>query len=47
MSFLLSFIMAAFCCMATGVPIEYRFIAMAIVFAGGLAGLGSEIGGKK
>lgn len=47
MSFFLSTIIATLCCMATGVSIEYRFIAMAIVFAGGLAGLGSELGGKK
>ena len=47
MSLFISSIMAALCCMATGVPLEYRFIGMTIIFAGGLAGLGSEIGGKK
>ena len=36
-----------FFCMITKVSLEYRLIAMAIVLAGGLAGLGSEIGGKK
>lgn len=42
MSFLLSFVIGVFCCMATVVPIEHRFIGMAIVFAGGLAGMGGK-----
>lgn len=27
---------------ATGIPLEYRYLAMAILFAGGLAGLGHD-----
>lgn len=40
MTFVLSVLIAALFCMATGVPLEYRFIGIAIILAGGLAGLG-------
>lgn len=40
MSFVLSIFIAALFCNATGVPLEYRFMAIAIILAGGLAGIG-------
>ena len=42
MTFVLSVIIAAIFCKATGIPLEYRFIAIAIIVAGGLAGLGRD-----
>lgn len=42
MSLVLSVFIAAFFCMATGIPLEYRFIAFAIIVAGGLAGIGRD-----
>lgn len=42
MTFILSFLIAVFFSMATGVSLECRFIAMAIILAGGLAGLGGK-----
>ena len=41
MSFVLSVFIAAIFCMAS-IPLEYRFIAVAIIVAGGLAGLGRD-----
>ena len=38
MSLLLAMVFAS----ATGIPLEYRYIAMAILFAGGLAGIGHD-----
>ena len=42
MTFVLSILIAVLFCMATGVPLEYRFIAIAIILAGGLAGFGRD-----
>lgn len=42
MTFVLSVIIATIFCKATGVPLEYRFMAVAIILAGGLAGLGRD-----
>lgn len=40
MTFVLSVFIAVIFCMATGVPLEYRFMGIAIILAGGLAGFG-------
>ena len=40
MTFIVSIIIASVFCMATNVPLEYRLIAIAIILAGGIAGLG-------
>lgn len=40
MIFALSLLIAALFGTAIGVPLEYRFMAIAIILAGGLAGLG-------
>jgi len=42
MTFVLSFFIAVLFCMATGVPLEYRFLGIAIILAGGLVGLGRD-----
>ena len=42
MSLLLAIGLAMVFASATGIPLEYRYIAMAILFAGGLAGFGHD-----
>ena len=42
MSLLLAILLVLVFASATSVPLEYRYIAMAILFAGGLAGLGHD-----
>ena len=42
MTLVLSVIIAAIFCNATGVPLEYKFMAIAIILAGGLAGFGRD-----
>lgn len=42
MSILLAILLVPVFANATSVPLEYRYIAMAILFAGGLAGLGHD-----
>lgn len=42
MSLLLAIGLAMVFANATGIPLEYRYIAMAILFAGGLAGMGHD-----
>ena len=42
MSILLAIGLAIVFTRATGIPLEYRYIAMAILFAGGLAGIGHD-----
>ena len=42
MSLLLAILLVLVFASATGVPLEYRYIAMAILFAGGLAGMGHD-----
>ena len=42
MSILLAYALAVVFASGTGIPLEYRYIAVAILFAGGLAGLGHD-----
>ena len=42
MSLLISILLVLVFASTTSVPLEYRYIAMAILFAGGLAGMGHD-----
>ena len=42
MSILLAIGLAMVFASATGIPLEYRYIAIAILFAGGMAGMGHD-----
>lgn len=47
MSLLLSIVLIMVAWSSPTMSLEIKYLVMAIIAAGGLAGLGSEIGGKK